>query len=120
MNEKYNELLTYMIDTLQRSEAFVLDQAPDVFREMVLMGRVKFILILLAFLGLLFIHYKLITLIKEAWGDKAEEGVILGLLFIELLLSIPTIRLMVSINLKPFIAPKLYIIEQLGKIVGGC
>jgi heme/copper-type cytochrome/quinol oxidase subunit 2 len=121
---KMNELLTWLMDTVKQSGEFVQSQAPDVARQMVAWGMwsgwcgVAICLLVIAALmagG--------VKLIRYGASDKCEhdEGACVGAGLIACVLTtIPLFILFVGAfptALKATVAPKLYVLEQVGNML---
>ena len=113
------ELIKELLTTIKDTKSFVLDQAPEVAQEMILLARVE---------SAVCFFFMLITISASLWffkkGLKLQKEVIdiyptkhidcfVGSI-VSLLLTIP---FFVSINLACWVAPKVFLLKELSKLV---
>lgn len=121
MEDITKELANEVLNTLKATKGFVLEQAPDIAQEIVAYGRV-FETATLILSGLFFAAglFFLVKFLRIGFKEKVE-----GWIFAGLVTGMPSILALVSFlqTIKPlalaWAAPKLYIIQYLGKIIGG-
>ena len=121
--EKMNELLVWMMETVKSGSDFVISQAPDVAQQMIVWAQWQSIVlcgISVSFLSLLlyFLFFKTIPLAKKGHLELDEDKFLPGII-LSVILSIVCVILLGSTicNLLPGIqatvAPKVYILERL-------
>jgi hypothetical protein len=133
--EKMNQLLGWLMDTVKASGEFVADQAPDVARQMVAWGvwggwiTAAFCIVLAAVAGT--IGFRLARLAAGGWkcdnsvyktdGEEfaAAFGGTLGAIVCLVVVVLSTVGGITYGHdaLKATVAPKLYVLEQVGSML---
>lgn len=111
----YKRLMEYMEGT----KDFFLEQSPEVIKEILLLGKVSFSFFFVLFLTSIVLFFVLKRALKK-YSDENDVNCDGEMIFTLLPYSIiPIVLLAVTVKQsKVFVTPKLYVIEQVSKRVG--
>lgn len=105
-----SQLIDWMRSTAENGEEFVTEQAPIIAQEIVLVGRVESSIFALALGAVLFVTAKYFRRIWRADGDAYEQ--FLSGVTLLLFGGVFTLLFALGVDLAPWLAPKLYVLEQ--------
>jgi len=119
LTNKVTEMLGFLLDSVKNAQEFVVAQAPDVIREIILVGRFKHtigvIMGIICFAGFVKLVHLLCTH-KDQWSSDKQSG--MGILTV---LSIAPVFFCMLFNFIPcfsaWFAPKYYVITELANLM---
>lgn len=126
-NEQAQELMKWLLETLQQAKAFVLEQAPALAREIIAFGRIyetaQFALAAAILgVGLWYLVFRLASTIKLL--DSEEDEILAGVRLLIQGVACPVVGLIAtSVTTRGVVlvwfAPRLYLLEYLSSALGG-
>ena len=111
------EVLKELLETIKDTKSFVLDQAPDVAKEMILLARIESIIILIGSLFLFYLLFYFKRKLSEIESSYGEMSMIYTLLSIISPIFGMFGLICVLSNLSCWFAPKYFLLEELSKLI---
>ncbi len=113
------EVLKELLSTIKDTKSFVLEQAPDVAQEMILLARIESVAVLAVSLFLFYLVFYLHRKIGELEYDCDDRSMVYSLLSIISPIFGMLGLICVLNHLSCWFAPKYFLIKQLCKLIGG-
>ena len=113
------EVLKELLVTIKDTKSFVLEQAPDVAQEMILLARIESVIILIGSLLLFYLLFYFKRKLSEVERSYDEMSMVYALLSIISPIFGMFGLIAVLSSLSCWFAPKYFLLKELSKLIGG-
>ena len=113
------EVLKDLLVTIKETKSFVLEQAPDVAQEMILLARIESVIVLIGSLLFFYLLFYFKGKLNEIESNYDDMSMVYALLSI-ISPIIGVIGLVAVLgSLSCWFAPKYFLLKELSKLIGG-